>query len=271
MNRSVLGIDAAWTASNPSGVALAVEDDGRWRLAKASSSYADFIGPTDPAAAGSDSSGTLLSAAQALTGQTVTLVAADIPLARSPITARRFSDDQVSVAYGARHASTHTPNPSRPGKISTVMQNEFLQWGYPLSTQKLALPALIEVYPHPALIELTNADRRLPYKEGKVRKYWPDLAMHERRTKLVEQWNFIVEHLERHITGVAAAFPPLTLPASRTTLKGYEDALDAVVCAWVGICALEGRAVPFGDDNSAIWVPIPNRDASNHHPPKEDH
>jgi len=40
-------------------------------------------------------------------------------------------------------------------------------------------------------------------------------------------------------------------------LKAYEDALDAIVCAWVAICALEGRAAPFGDDASAIWIPLP--------------
>ena len=30
--RAVLGIDAAWTVSQPSGVALAVETEGGWRL-----------------------------------------------------------------------------------------------------------------------------------------------------------------------------------------------------------------------------------------------
>lgn len=255
MNRLVLGIDAAWTSSNPSGVALAVEDNGRWRLVKASSSYDDFTSHVDPDAGTGDNAGVLLGAAHALTGGAVTLIAADIPLARSPIVARRYSDDQVSVAYGARHASTHTPNPDRPGKISTVMRDEFLRLGYPLATSKLTAPALIEVYPHPALIELTNAERRLPYKEGKIGKYWPDLSVHDRRVKLLEQWSIIVVHLEMHIAGVAAALPPPTSQAPKRTLKAFEDALDAVVCAWVGICALEGRAVPFGDENSAIWVP----------------
>ena len=40
-------------------------------------------------------------------------------------------------------------------------------------------------------------------------------------------------------------------------LKAYEDALDAIVCAWIAICALEARAVPFGDETSAIWIPLP--------------
>lgn len=258
MNRSVLGIDAAWTPSNPSGVALTVEDNGRWRLAKASSSYAAFTShPLDPDTSTGDSAGDLLRAAHAITGSAVTLIAADIPLARSPIIARRHSDDQVSVAYGARHASTHTPNPDRPGKISSVMRDEFVRRGYPLATSKLTPPALIEVYPHPALIELTNAERRLPYKEGKIGKYWPDLSVHDRRVKLLEQWSIIVAHLELHIGGVAAVLQPPASQVPKRTLKAFEDALDAVVCAWVGICALEGRAFPFGDENSAIWVPSP--------------
>ena len=37
--------------------------------------------------------------------------------------------------------------------------------------------------------------------------------------------------------------------------KSCEDTLDAVVCAWVAMCALEGRGVSFGDESSAIWIP----------------
>ncbi len=64
--------------------------------------------------------------------------------------------------------------------------------------------------------------------------------------------------LEREIMGVQAAFPRLEMSASGVEVKAYEDALDAVVCAWVAICVLEGRARLFGDENSAIWIPIPS-------------
>jgi len=47
----------------------------------------------------------------------------------------------------------------------------------------------------------------------------------------------------------------LRLDASAMELKAYEDSLDAVICAFVAICALQGRATPFGDRNSAIWIP----------------
>jgi len=45
--RAVLGVDAAWTASQPSGVALAVETEEGWRLAAVEASYGHFIARTD--------------------------------------------------------------------------------------------------------------------------------------------------------------------------------------------------------------------------------
>jgi predicted RNase H-like nuclease len=38
-------------------------------------------------------------------------------------------------------------------------------------------------------------------------------------------------------------------------LKRYEDALDALVCGWVGIEYLGGRCTAFGDTAAAIWTP----------------
>jgi predicted RNase H-like nuclease len=38
---------------------------------------------------------------------------------------------------------------------------------------------LIEVYPHPALVELCDEPQRLPYKVGKLRSYWPDASQAE--------------------------------------------------------------------------------------------
>jgi hypothetical protein len=46
---------------------------------------------------------------------------------------------------------------------------------------------------------------------------------------------------------LAAALPIPTESASRLELKGFEDQLDAAICAWVAVCALDGRAAPFGD------------------------
>jgi len=180
-----------------------------------------------------------------------------MPLAHFPITSRRVSDNAVSVAYGARHCGTHSPSAVRPGRISDDLREGFEQAGYPLRTTAIATPGLIEVYPHPALVELSAATRRLPYKIGRIRSYWPLLTAPERRAQLRVTWRDIVSLLGRHIDGVAARLPELNETASTADMKSFEDKLDAIVCAWIAICCLEGKAIPYGDKDSSIWIPRP--------------
>ena len=40
------------------------------------------------------------------------------------------------------------------------------------------------------------------------------------------------------------------------TLKRYEDAIDALICCWVGTLYAKGNAKPLGDDTEAIWCPL---------------
>jgi predicted RNase H-like nuclease len=140
-------------------------------------------------------------------------------------------------------------------RISDDLTESLERAGYPLRTDTVAPPGVIEVYPHPALVELAGASERLPYKASKVRNYWPSALRSDRRARLYRKWSEIVALLEREIEGVEAALPRLELNASAIEVKAYEDTLDAVICAWVAICALEGRAKPFGDNKSAIWIP----------------
>jgi predicted RNase H-like nuclease len=259
---AVLGIDAAWTATNPSGVALAVKGHSAWQLVALSPSYQCFIARADGrhncVATGSwpDAKALLDSSARHL-GHPVDLVAADIPLANGPITCRRTSDNAVSKAYGARLCGTHTPSAQRPGKISDDLKSGFARAGYRLQTNSISLPGLIEVYPHPALVEFARAPERIPYKASNIRKYWPTATATERRNRLLEEWAQIVELLEARIHGVKDALPTISLNSPASDLKSYEDMIDAVVCAAVAICAIEGSASPFGDTDSAIWIPTP--------------
>ncbi len=45
--RAVLGIDAAWTERQPSGVALVVDNGAGWRLHKIAASYKAFTDEAD--------------------------------------------------------------------------------------------------------------------------------------------------------------------------------------------------------------------------------
>ena len=260
--RAVLGIDAAWTAAQPSGVALAVEGSDGWEVVAAESSYQRFhalVSESDEREArprGSiPSVSTLLKTCFSLCGLHVDLVAVDMPLSNKPITGRRVSDNAVSQAYGGRKCSTHTPSDSRPGRLSDILREQFESAGYPLQTTSISAPGLIEVYPHPALVELARASERLPYKASKARSYWPELSPAERRVRLYQEWNAIIAMLESELGGVASFFPSFNLGASGVEVKAYEESLDAMVCTWRAIKALDGPAGPFGDSDSAIWIP----------------
>lgn len=274
--RSVLGIDAAWTASQPSGLALVEQARGGWTLRAIGASYAHFhasaLDPRPdiarPVGSRPDAEA-LLATCRALTGRTPDLVAIDMPLSRGQILGRRVSDIKVSKRYGARKCATHSPSAQRPGLISDKLRMEFEACGYSLRTafggsaRAVETPGLIEVYPHPALVELTGAAERLPYKLSKIGKYWrtePGLTPPQRRERLFTQWRLIAAALEERIEGVSRHLPEIAEGASGLELKAHEDALDAIVCAWVGVCALEGVADAFGDADSAIWIPSGNAD-----------
>jgi predicted RNase H-like nuclease len=262
--RTVLGIDAAWTSTQPSGVALAAETPEGWQLVAAAASYQRFLAMADqglvwePRPSGSlPQAEPLLEAAEALAGHAVDLIAIDMPLSHVPVVGRRVADDAVSRAYGGRKCGTHTPSVLRPGPISDSLRADFAECGYPLQTLEVRSRGLIDVFPHPALVELASAVERLPYKASKVRNYWPTSTITDRRVRLYRQWAAILALLETEIGGVQAALPELRHDSPGWEVKAYEDQIDAVVCAWVAICALNGRAVPLGDDQSAIWIPAP--------------
>ena len=254
----ILGIDAAWTSKQPSGLAVGMLVGNRWRVVRAAASYPDFV-DLPYASDAFPPLDVTLAAAQRSTGRSVGLVSVDMPLSYERITCRRLADNAVSRAYGGRKAGTHTPNPARPGQVSRELMSRLNAAGYPLLTETITLPGTIEVYPHPALIELMGAPERLPYKAAKIRKYWPELSPAARREKLITIWHEITARLAVEIDGVADVLPPIDAQATGRELKAYEDMLDAIVCVWVGICAVEGSAKPFGDSAASICEVVPLR------------
>ncbi|MGX7875101.1 hypothetical protein ACVDG5_022370 [Mesorhizobium sp. ORM6] len=141
-----------------------------------------------------------LEAARALAGSPVDLIA-DMPLSRTPIISRRASDDAVSRAYGARWAGTHTPSAVRPGGVSDTLRATFEHTGYQLRTSGLVSGGLIEVYPHPALIEFASAERRLPYKFGNRRSYWPGEPSKVGSLNILRELRAIASLMENEISG----------------------------------------------------------------------
>lgn len=267
--RSILGIDAAWTPRQPSGVALIEETStSMWKCVAVAPSYDAFVGlangisikwRTKRFSGSIPNVDRILQASVRLSGNEPDVITVDMPISTVEITGRRTADNAVSKAFGRYQAATHSPSVQRPGAIGSNLADQLATYGFPVATSTCRpglFPRLVEVYPHPSLIKLMDADKRLPYKQGKSTKYWPGTDIQTRIGKLLNIYDSILTVLARSISDINLKLPSPKEVPSLAHLKRYEDAIDSLVCAWTGIEYLEGRAEPFGDVNAAIWIPV---------------
>jgi predicted RNase H-like nuclease len=264
---AILGIDAAWTKNQPSGVALAQSTALGWQCIAIAPSYDTFIAlsrgiPVDWNApsipGGVPPVAKLLEATARLTRAPLSVVEIDMPVATVPITGRRAADNMISKTFGNRGCSTHSPGIDRPGDLGAILSREFQSLGYTIATASDpsgTVDRLIEVYPHPALLSLLRRNRRVPYKVSKARKYWPALPASERKKAILNALHEIRDGLKAEMDVFELPLPPLNTVTTQRMLKRFEDALDAVICAWVGTRYIGKKALAFGDSTAAIWCP----------------
>jgi predicted RNase H-like nuclease len=266
---SILSLDPAWTATEPSGVALLQQSKDRWRCVGLSPSYSQFVElangtPVDwkkvPSAGRPDVDALMGAARTLLDGEAVDLVTIDMPVALTAIRKRREADSAVSQKFGSKGCSTHSPSEVRPGEIGSALTERFRELGYPVATVETPVGStyvLAEIYPHPALLHLLGKDFRFKYKIGRASEYWPDKTAADRRRRIVKNWRKILDELSPTISKIDLPLPDKTEleKMANTSLKRFEDALDALVGGWVGIKYLEGDATAYGDESAAIWIP----------------
>jgi len=268
----LLAIDAAWTETQPSGVALVASCAKGWRCVSLAPSYDAFLALADGTPVGWTQSqfsgsvpdiGKLLAGAGRLAGAPVDLVTVDMPIATVPITGRRAADDATSREFGGRGCSTHTPNPKRPGPLGASLSDAFIAAGFPIATTatKVAVAHhVLEVYPHPALLTLLRRSYRIPYKVAKSCRYWPSRTRVQRIAALLAEFRAIHDKLRAVFGPLGLHLPSVRSVQTLSNLKRYEDALDALVCAWVGSQYMEGNTVALGDHTAAIWCPSDSTD-----------
>lgn len=264
---AVLGIDAAWTVNQPSGVSLLVQTDSGWSCLGLAPSYEQFIALVGGEAVGwnqlpkgsePDLEMLVQVAQQIVFPARVKVIAVDMPVSLEKISGRRAADDAISKVFGSKGCSAHSPNEERPGSLADNFRIVCHQLGFQLATKNTSFKgqsSLIEVYPHVALLKLLDLDYRFPYKVEKSSHYWKGETKQKRRSNLIGSLDCILAGLEQKIDGISLKIPKVTYVTSFTSLKRFEDALDALICSWVAIAYLEGRCVSYGDQQAAIWVP----------------
>ena len=263
----MLGVDAAWTAHQPSGLALVQRQGECWRCLALAPSYASFIALADGVAvdwsARAEGSrpnmGALLEAAEQLAGACVDLIAFDMPLSKEPIARSRQADRDVSRVFGNRGCAVHSPTAQRPGAIADDIRQNLQDCGYVLQTaaEQPGAGGLIEVYPHVALLALLTSQYRVPYKVSRSLQYWRTerLSVQERMERLLGEFKRIRDGLAQHIEAINLPLPHPSEVKALSALKPLEDCLDALVCSWVAIEHLNGRTRGLGDTTAAIWCP----------------
>jgi predicted RNase H-like nuclease len=216
--QTILGIDAAWTTSQPSGVALIQQRGSRWCCVALAPSYRTFIEQAEGIATdwsvsrfpGSEPGvPRLLDAAERLASHPPDLVTIDMPIARTPFAARRPSDRIVSQEFGSRWCAAHSPTAARPGALGMRISKALSAADYELATTATPAPGsrpFLEVYPHPALLSLLKRPRRVPYKVNKSRKYWPGESASGRRRNLLIEFTTILDALVEVFDGLSLSF-----------------------------------------------------------------
>jgi predicted RNase H-like nuclease len=186
-------------------------------------------------------------------------IAIDAPLVIENHSGQRLCERQIGQTYGARKASCHTSNRSLyPDAASVRLANSLLAQGFEHLGNPTDQRWQIECYPHPAIIEMFGLPERLMYKKGKVG---------EKKRGQVELAK-LVRSLE------ASSVLPLTINSALdiyldegtilsnvgVAMKRNEDALDAIVCVYIGaLYASQQASSVFGDvDSGYIYVPTVN-------------
>jgi len=261
---AVLGIDAGRTSWEPSGVALWQLTNAKWNCLRVAPSYASFCGDIDWEAAAvggaANVAGVLATCRRLLGGRLPAVVAASVPLARGEITGRRACDTLINKRYSRRKCAIQAPTSRRPGSVGVRLQQGFKAAGFQLvSAAGRTGPvsgSLIEVYPHVAMLGLMRRAERVPYKAFNTQTYWPGLSVRTRRQLLLQEWRSILWRLGKYVGAIDVPLPKSLERWTFARLKRFEDAIDALVCAWMAAEFLCGETRALGNDKAAIWVPL---------------
>lgn len=248
-----VGIDLGWQ-SQPSGLCSLIWQDGELRLIDLTrqSLISEVLAWLDGQIGVADSA----------------VVAVDAPTLIANSTGMRLADRLAHQYFGRYHAGCYPANLSRPFAQRT------LAFGRSLEARGFRhAPAIqpwqpgryqVEVFPHPAIVNLFNLDRILKYKKGRVA---------ERYAELVRYRHYILTVLPmlepRLVLTHSPTLEPLLpeIPQTGPALKALEDQLDSLICAYVAAYwwywGLE-RNLVVGPDDPAIcaiegYIIVPQR------------
>ena len=236
-----LGLDLAWSARNPSGLA-AIDIAGNVLEARAQE-------------AGDDA---LLAWVRGHLRPT-TVLGIDMPTIVPNATGTRRCERELATDFRAAHAAPHPssrarfPDGGRARRLLDALEGDGVVERLELGARPAGRFAF-EVFPHPALVRLFGLPRIFQYK--KKTRPWP---------QVLAEWS----RYRAALGSLYAADPPLRVPdwiPRAVTPPGYkrwDDLLDALTCAYVAAYLWRwGTSAPharvYGDLRDG-YIAVPDR------------
>jgi predicted RNase H-like nuclease len=159
---------------------------------------------------------------------TPAIIAVDAPTLIPNETGMRVPDRLAHKYFGKYHAGCYPANLGRP------FAQRLVQFGCDLEARGFAhAPTIwpnrparyqIEVFPHPATIQLFGLSQILKYKKGRLA---------ERKVALELLRAYLLEKLPHHQPPLICSELP-NIPTAGKAMKAIEDQLDSLLCAYVG-------------------------------------
>ncbi|MEH2223811.1 DUF429 domain-containing protein [Nostoc sp.] len=240
-----IGIDLGWR-SQPSGLCCLEWIDGQLELLDLDrkDAIADILIWID----------------QSVQADEPAIIAVDAPTLIPNATGSRLPDKLSHKYFGKYHAGCYPANQNLPFAERTVnfgleLESRGFAHAPTIEPQKLSRYQ-IEVFPHPAIVNLFNLERILKYKKGRL---------NERRLELIKLQNYLLDILPSfspplRSLRLCGSFIP-EIPTTGAALKATEDKLDSLICAYVAAYWWywgEQRNLVLGDRTTG-YIIIPQR------------
>ena len=240
-----IGIDLGWK-SQPSGLCCLEWIDGQLQLLDLDrkEAIADILAWID----------------KSVQPDEPAIIAVDAPTLIPNATGSRLADKLSHKYFGKYHAGCYPANKNLPFADRTInfgleLESRGFAHAPTIEPQKLSRYQ-IEVFPHPAIVNLFNLERILKYKKGRLS---------DRRLELIKLQNYLLNILPSLSPSLLSlrlcGSLPLEIPTTGAALKATEDKLDSLICAYVGAywwyCG-EQRNLVLGDGITG-YIVIPQR------------
>ncbi len=160
------------------------------------------------------------------------MIAVDAPTIINNQTGMRLPDKLTHKHFGRYHAGCYPANlglafASRTTGFSQSLLNRNFNHAPTIKPQRLGRYQ-IEVFPHPATINLFGLERIIKYKKGRIG---------DRRRELNKLRNYIVHILPKLEPAISLdtlkQIPAIAEKQTGKELKAIEDQLDSILCAYV--------------------------------------